>query len=254
MIWSWFKSRRRKKLMAAAFPAAWEKTIRRNVRYEDLLLPEQQAQLRKYVQVFVAEKNWEGCGGQEMNDEVQVTISALVAILVAGIDPPYYFDPIKSILVYPSTYVLPKKHSGGLLVEENVEVLGEAWDHGTVILAWDSVLEGARHVRTGHNVVFHEFAHCLDGVDGTTDGTPPLRDRQQQRQWREITDQEFHRLQRDSELGRATLLDTYGATNKAEFFAVATECFFELGPEMKEYHPKLYDALARFYMQDTAER
>src|SRR5688572_6863505 len=130
MIWSWFKSRRRNKLMAAAFPAAWEKTIRRNVRYEDLLSAAQQAQLRKYVQVFVAEKNWEGCGGQEMNDEVRVTIAALVAILVAGFDPPYYFDPIKSILVYPSTYVLPKKHQGGLLVEENVEVLGEAWDHG----------------------------------------------------------------------------------------------------------------------------
>ncbi len=252
MIWSWFQSRRRKKLQAAPFPRAWEDFIHRNVRHARGLSEQQQARLRGYLQVFVAEKYWEGCGGQTITDEVQVTIAALVGILVLGVEPPYYFDRVKTILVYPSVYLQPEHTAGGLLVEEDVEVLGEAWHGGPVILSWDSVLESGRHPHTGHNVVFHEFAHCLDGLDGETDGTPPLSSRQEQRQWREITDQEFHRLQRDSQQGRATLLDSYGATNKAEFFAVATECFFELGSEMKEYHPRLYEALSKFYRQETA--
>ena len=178
MILSWLKSRRRKKRMAAPFPEPWLAIIQRNVKHYALLSPQQQLRIRQYVAAFVPEKYWEGCGGQEMNDEVRVTIAALVGVMMLGIEPPYFFDQVKSILVYPSTYLQPEHTIGAVggnvaLVEEDVDVLGEAWSEGPVILSWDAVLEGGRR-RFGHNVVFHEFAHCLDRLDGATDGTPTL--------------------------------------------------------------------------------
>ncbi len=255
MILSWLKSRRRKKRMAAPFPEPWLAIIQRNVKHYALLSPQQQLRIRQYVAAFVPEKYWEGCGGQEMNDEVRVTIAALVGVMMLGIEPPYFFDQVKSILVYPSTYLQPEHTIGAVggnvaLVEEDVDVLGEAWSEGPVILSWDAVLEGGRR-RFGHNVVFHEFAHCLDRLDGATDGTPPLKG-DDARMWEAISNEAFRQLRMDSQRGLATLLDPYGATNKVEFFAVATECFFESPRAMQRQHPRLYEALRRVYRQDPA--
>ena len=116
------------------------------------------------------------------------------------------------------------------------------------------MLRGVRDPHDGHNVVFHEFAHHLDGIDGDVDGTPPLESRQQYRTWDRVLVHEYRWLVREAGAGAATLLDHYGATNEAEFFAVATECFFECGPQLRERHPELYEILRGFYRQDTAAR
>lgn len=255
MIFSWFKIRRRNKRMAAPFPPAWLQIIQRNVKQFAVITPQQQTRVCQYVAAFVPEKYWEGCGGQEMNDEVQVTIAALVGVMTLGFEPPYFFDQVKSILVYPSAYQQPRHQIGAIagdvaLVEEDVDVAGEAWTHGPVILSWDAVQEESRH-RYGENVVFHEFAHCLDRLDGATDGVPPLKS-DEAKVWQEVTDEEFRRLRLDAQRGRPTLINPYGATNKVEFFAVATECFFEMPQAMQREHPRLYDIFRRFYRQDPA--
>jgi Mlc titration factor MtfA (ptsG expression regulator) len=123
-----------------------------------------------------------------------------------------------------------------------------------VILSWDSVRYEGKHPREGRNVVFHEFAHQLDMLDGLINGTPPLKGRDQYRRWQEVMTAEYRRLIHESEQGRATLLDQYGTTNEGEFFAVATECFFDRPVEMAQRHPRLYELLRDYFRQDPAAR
>jgi Mlc titration factor MtfA (ptsG expression regulator) len=255
MLFSWLKKRRRRKLLAAPFPAEWLKYLETNVGHYRYLSPAEQAQLRDDLRIFIAEKNWEGCGGLRMTDEIKVTVAAQACLLVLGMEP-YYFDRVRSILVYPAGFRAPESvdwHSG-LVDEEGADLSGQAWYRGPVVLSWEDVLTEGREPGYGQNLVYHEFAHQLDMLDGVVDGTPPLRDRVQARRWREVMTREYQRLVNESERGRATLLDEYGATDEGEFFAVATECFFDQPVALRRRHPALYDLLRDYYRQDPAAR
>jgi Mlc titration factor MtfA (ptsG expression regulator) len=209
--------------------------------------------LHDLLKVFVAEKNWEGHGGLVMSDEIRVTIAGHACLMVVGVNPHYYFDGVASILVYPDAYLMPERvHAGGWLVEEDAEMLGEYHDHGAIVLSWAGVLEEGRSLSDGRNLVLHEFSHHLDGLEGGMDGTPPLSSRQEYRSWERITDAEYRRLVRMADHGRPTLLDSYGAESKAEFFAVATECFFEKPRDLSRRHPELYGVLRGLYRLDPA--
>jgi len=131
---------------------------------------------------------------------------------------------------------------------------GQAFQQGPVILVWDAVLRSSRHPELGQNVVYHEFAHKLDMLDGTADGTPPLRNLSEYRDWVIICSREYLRLRHDAEQGKKSFLDVYGATTEAEFFAVATEQFFDSPIRLKEQAPDLYRVLKEYYNQDPAER
>jgi Mlc titration factor MtfA (ptsG expression regulator) len=255
MIFSWLRQRRRRKLLARPFPAEWLGYLRKNVAHYRYLSEAEQARLRDDLRIFVAEKSWEGCGGLRMTDEIKVTIAAQACLLVLGMEHNYY-DRVLSILVYPHGYRAPDHAggAGGAILEGMSDRLGEAHYRGPVILSWAEVLADGRHPRTGKNLVFHEFAHQLDMLDGIIDGTPPLRDRDQARRWHEVMTAEYQRLIVASEQGRATLLDQYGTTDEAEFFAVATECFFDKPTQMAQRHPQLYDLLREYYRQDPAAR
>jgi Mlc titration factor MtfA (ptsG expression regulator) len=166
-----------------------------------------------------------------------------------------YYPLLKSIIVYPSTYVVPGEHSigGGVWEEGEDELLGHTSSRlSALVLAWDSTLHGARDVRDGENVVFHEFAHQLDFESGDSNGTPLLGSNQQYASWARVLGAEYERLRRTSEEGRPSVLDEYGAENPAEFFAVATEAFFERPVELRAKHPALYDELRAYYEQDPA--
>jgi Mlc titration factor MtfA (ptsG expression regulator) len=255
MIFAWLKRRRRRRLLAEPFPPAWLEYLRRNVAHYQFLSPAEQAKLRDDLRVFVAEKTWEGCGGLTITDEVRVTIAAQACLLVLAMEH-NYFDRVLSVLVYPHGYRAVGERLGpdGQVHAGGEGRLGEAWYRGPVILSWEEVRHDGRHPCRGKNVVFHEFAHQLDMLDGVINGTPPLRGAAERRRWREVMSAEYERLVRASEHGRATLLDQYGATNVAEFFAVCTECFFDRPVEMSHRHPELYDLLRSYYRQDPAAR
>ena len=248
-----FRKRRRERLRSEPFPQAWEAIIRENIRLYDHLLESDRKTLQGHVQVFLAEKQFEGCGGLELTDEVRVTIAAQAGFLQLRRSADY-FPRLVSILVYPSTYVAPDRRpiGGGSVLEGEEERLGEAWHDGVVVLAWDEVLAGCRDGRDGRNVVLHEFAHQLDQQDGAADGTPVLDSRNQYRTWARVFEEEYERLRRNAWLGRPGLLDEYGATDPAEFFAVATECFFERPSELRRRHPELYQELLGYYQLDTS--
>jgi Mlc titration factor MtfA (ptsG expression regulator) len=254
MIFSWLRRRRRRKLLSRPFPAEWLTYLQRNVAHYRYLSSAEQAKLRDDLRVFVAEKNWEGCGGLTMTDEIKVSIAAQACLLVLAMGH-NYFDRVRSVLVYPHGFVDPRDNVGpGGLAHGGVPLLGQAVYRGPVILSWAEVRDEGRHPRQGHNVVFHEFAHQLDMLDGVINGTPPLPDPKDRERWKQVMTREYQRLIEASEHGRATLLDQYGTTNEGEFFAVATECFFDRPADMRRRHPDLYDLLRTYYRQDPAAR
>ena len=246
------KDRRRRELRERPLPEAWRAIIDANLPTLKRLPPEDRRELEGHAQVFLAEKSFEGCGGLEMTDEIRVTIAAEACLLLLHRETDYY-PGLDSILVYPSAYVADARRVQAGLVSESRDVrLGESWHRGAVVLAWDAVLHGAADPRDGHDVVLHEFAHQLDTEDGSPNGAPPLPKRAMYASWARVLNAEFESLSESAERHRRTVLDKYGATNPAEFFAVVTEAFFEKPLQLEKRHPELYEQLATFYRQDPA--
>ena len=189
-----------------------------------------------------------------VTEEMRVTIAAQACLLLLHRETDFY-PTLRTVLVYPSAYVAPMTESVGKgVVREGVSVrLGESWQRGCVILSWDDVLRGGADIHDGQNVVLHEFAHQLDQEDGAAEGAPLLPNRSMYAAWAHILGEEYIQLQKDSACGRRNVLDRYGATNPAEFFAVATECFFEKADALRQKHPELYTELKLYYRQDPAE-
>jgi Mlc titration factor MtfA (ptsG expression regulator) len=248
-MFDFFARDRRARLRAQPFPEAWLAILSSNVPLYRRLPPAIQERLRGDVQVLLAEKHFEGCGGLELDDEMRVTIAAHAALLMLGGEP-HYYPRLTSILVYPSTFVVQREErSGPFTTEGEVALLGESWRQGVVILAWDSALRSARGLGQGHNVILHEFAHQLDSEDGRGDGTPYLESRSQYAAWARAMGPEYERLRARPEDG---VLGEYAATNPAEFFAVATEVFFEQSEALRLKHPAIYAELSRYYGLDPA--
>ena len=249
-MFGWLTDRRRKRLEEAPFPMGWQAHIDTNVHLFERLDAAMQERLRDLAVVFIDEKSWEGCGGLEMTDEVRVTVATLACVLLLGREHSLYED-VEAILVYPSTMITPAGQRDGLVVhEEGVAILGQAHGAGgPVILAWDDVLEGGREIGKS-NVVFHEFAHKIDMVDGTVDGTPPLPNREARAAWARVCSEAFLELQPRVDAGKKTFIDEYGATNEAEFFAVATEAFWRQPKKLLCNEPELYELLHAFYQFD----
>jgi Mlc titration factor MtfA (ptsG expression regulator) len=253
-MFAWLRRRRRIAIRRRPVPAEWRALIEKNVPYVARLPRQDRDELVGHVQVFLAEKHFEGCGGQELTEEVRVTIAAQACILLLHRETDYY-PRLVSILVYPTAYLVPggRRGADGVVVDEDPQArLGESWARDVVVLSWDSVLSGAADLRDGHNVTLHEFAHQLDQEDGRGDGAPILPRRSMYVAWARVLGHDFDQLVHDAEHHHRALLDRYGATNPAEFFAVATETFFEKPRQLRAKHPALYLQLQGFYRQDPA--
>jgi len=255
MVFGWLRNRKRRKLLAEPFPAEWMGILEKNMWQYPHLGEEEQSKLRDLIRVFVAEKNWEGCGGQAMTDEVRVTVAAYACLLVLELDLDFYKNVI-SILVYPDEFTVPEKRviEGEIVEESEDDRIGEAWAEGAVVLSWADAADCGRHKGGGVNVVVHEFAHQLDVLNRDFDGTPPLRDASHVPAWRKVMAAEYELLVKQVEAGRTTLLDPCGADDRAEFFATATETFFEKPRQLAKEKPALYGMLRQYYGQDPAER
>jgi len=251
-VFGFLRDRRRERLRAEPFPAEWREILERGFPLYGRLPAEDRRELEGHVRVFVEEKSFEGAGGLEMTDEVRVTVAAQACVLLLHRDTDYY-PRMRSVVVYPAAYVAEHRSAEGGVVTEGVEArLGESWSSGAVVLSWGDVRAGARDLRDGHNVVFHEFAHQLDLEGGGVDGVPELEGASAYRAWARVFAAEYLELRRDAAQGRRSVLDDYGATDPAEFFAVATEAFFEKPLALRRKHPELYAELASYYLQDPA--
>lgn len=256
MLFDWlFRPRRqeaRRELLAQPFPTEWQAYLQ-SMPFFQMLDERGQDRIRDDLRVLIDEKDWEGCGGLELTDEIRVSIAAQASLLLLNIEHEYY-KHVQSILIYPSAYKTAPQRDATGVVREGQANLGEAWRRGPVVLSWDAARHGAHDPKDGHNLVLHEFAHKLDMLDGSADGTPPLESKDQFASWVQTMTREFALLRDATKTGRATVLDKYGATNPAEFFAVATECFFEKARQLRSKHPSLYTILKDYYHQDPANR
>lgn len=204
-------------------------------------------ELEGLMHVFMHEKSFEACGGlDEVSEHMRHIIAAQACLLLVNRKHDFY-RRLRSILLYPTAYKAKDEHGA-----ESVR-LGESWHSGSVILAWESVKQGGRNEEDGHHVTLHEFAHQLDQVDGVADGVPELSGVGSYREWSVIFGKAFDRFQKKLDKGRRTVIDPYGATNPAEFFAVATETFYEKPEQLKEHYPKVYQQLCSYYQVDPLE-
>src|SRR5688572_2176451 len=256
-MFGWLTERRRRRILESPFPTEWRVILTQNMLHFGYLSADEARRLCELVQVFVAEKTWEGAGGLELTDEVRVTIAGQACLLVLELDHVLYAN-VETIIVYPAA-VRPVRVEEPFFAAPRVQhevmpVLGEAHHRGPVVLTWRAVRRGARHPSFAPNVVYHEFAHKLDMLDGAVDGVPPLAGKQEYQRWVAVCTREFEALQQAVDAGTETLLDPYGLTDAGEYFAVVTEVFFDQPLELEAEHPELYEVLRKFYRQDTAAR
>ena len=252
---------RLRRALARPLSAAQLAILERNVLQYAGMGGEERARLQRLVQQFLHEKNFVGCAGLEITEEMQVTIAAQACLLVLGRAgskvPANVYPSLHAVLVYPGAFLVPRREvdAAGVVTEQRQDLLGESWGDGRVILSWDHVRRGApaawdEEGQAHHNVVLHEFAHQLDSESGNTNGAPYLGSTERYRSWSEVLSRNYADLRRDAMWGRHGVLDHYGASNPAEFFAVATESFFEQPHALAWRHPDLYGEFLKYFRVD----
>jgi len=249
---------RRQRLRQRPFPAAWRAIVRRRVPQVRRLPADLQLQLKRHMQVFLAEKRFVGCAGLVVTDEMRVTVAAQACLLLLN-RPAGYFRGLREILLYPGEFVVDRVRAdgSGVLMEQRGALAGESWAQGQVVLSWDDTLAGAAFADDGRNVVIHEFAHQLDQEKGHANGAPLLGGRHRYARWSRVLGEAFAQLQQrvatvqnlDAN-GGTPLISAYGATDPAEFFAVVSEVFFEQPQRLAAEQPALYRELSGYYRID----
>jgi len=243
----------RDRLMAKQFPKSWLSIIESNLSIYKSLTSEQQKELLGYIQVFLKEKQFIGCLGLQITEEIKVTIAAIACLLLFG-DRKTYFPNLRSVLVYPHAYIVNELIMNSYVVEERrVARLGESWTRDQLVLSWEQIQQDVLNWKDGHNVILHEFAHQLDQEDGQAEGVPILPRVLDYEVWKQVMSAEYLQLCDRVENGQKTVLDNYGATSPAEFFAVATETFFEKPKHLNQKHEVLYELLQRYYRLDPRQ-
>lgn len=237
----WLRNWSRRRVRARAFPEAWRAILKQRTPFLERFPAERLGKFESDLMIFESEKTFVGAGGFEVTEEVRVVVAASAVRLVSYLDIGY-FDRLREIVIYPAAYRHPER--------EGV-ILGEVSHWSTVVLSWQDVLSGLQNLRDGRDTASHEFAHVLDREAGAFNGTPSLRAREDYAPWGRILSDHYLRL-RDGDAKVHKVLRDYAATNEAEFFAVATEVFFERPGLMKRRAPELYGELHRFYGYDPA--
>jgi MtfA peptidase len=249
---AWRRERRRRQALARPFPDAWRARLAHRWPVWTTFDPDERERLEELIRVFIAQVRWEPAQGFAIDDDMRLLVAAQASLLALEL-PDDVYASVSSIIIHPRTVVLRgarKVGTGSLVSDAPMPISGQAHHRGPVVLAWSTVAYEARHPERGQNVVYHEFAHQLDMLDGQIDGTPPIDDPRLLARWVEVCTAEYRAVRR----GEEGLLRDYAATDPGEFFAVATETFFSQPLAMREQHPDLHEVLVAFYGQDPAAR
>ncbi|MDB9374374.1 M90 family metallopeptidase [Nodularia sphaerocarpa] len=245
---------RRNRVKRRPFPPLWTAIIENHLPIYLQLSPDERRRLQGHIQIFLAEKQFIGCGGLQVTEEMKLTIAAVACLLLLN-ERGKYFPQLRTILIYPGTYFVNQTvATGNYVVQERREArLGESWTQDQVILSWEQVEQDTGNWKDGHNVVLHEFAHQLDQEDGTANGVPILPRNSDYAVWAQVMTAEYKQLCHDIPRKVKTVMDGYGTINPAEFFAVATETFYEKPRQLRQHHPALYEQLQRYYQLDPVQ-
>lgn len=252
-MFGWLKRRRRARLLSEPFPEEWQDSLERDVALWRVVPDALRPKLEDDMRIFLAERQWEACGGLVLTEAMGATIAAQACLLTLGRSVDAY-SHVRSILVYPDRYLAPDsmEDDAGVVTEGLDDREGEACERGLVVLSWADLRQDARRA-DGRNLVLHEFAHQLDLLDFLGAGLFSAGDRERHGRWRQVLDEAYDALSRLDDEGRKDkVLDTYGAEDPSEFFAVATEACFERPAALQKHHPNLYGVLAEYFNLDPA--
>lgn len=242
------KAARRKVLLNKPLNEEQLQILKKNFSIAFKLPDHLQSKLHGLINLFLDEKDFTGCNGLEIDEEIRVTIAAQACLLLLNNKTQPWYKKLHTVLVYPSAYkAVSTSHQGDRISESDSVRLGESWGGGSIVLSWSHSRHGGVNFDDGQNVVLHEFAHQLDQVDGAADGIPQLETAACYASWAKVLSEHYKKLVHKTMKNQKTLLDKYGATNEAEFFSVATECFFEKPRQMNKKHPELYAELSKYY-------
>ena len=211
------------------------------------------ATLREMSTLFLADKEFTGAHGLEVDDEMAVAIAAQACLPVLKLGLEWY-DGFVGIVVHADAVVAQREmiDDDGVVHAYEEELSGEAMQGGPVMLSWFDVDDAAASAEVGYNVVIHEFVHVMDMRDGQADGVPALPDRAAHDEWVRVLGDEYDAFCARVDADEETLLDPYAAEAEEEFFAVASEAFFVAPIAFKAEHPRLYDLLRGFFRQNPA--
>jgi Mlc titration factor MtfA (ptsG expression regulator) len=212
------------------------------------------ARLRELSTIFLHEKVFEGADGLELTDAMREVIAVQASLPILSLGPEYY-ENWKTTVVVPDVFV--EEHtsfdSAGVVHEWDEDNSGESWDTGPVLLSWKDV--EASGWGDGYNVIIHEAAHRLDMLDGEVNGRPALHDGMQPSEWLGVFSKAYADLKRKAGRKKSRLaIDPYAVEDDAEFFAVASEYFFEQPGLLAGEYPDVYRLLGEFYRQDPRSR
>jgi hypothetical protein len=256
MSMGWLKDWRRRRILArhSIGEPLWRRA-RRHLPFLAGLGEDEARRLKEMAVVFLAEKQFTPVRGVRLSDDdrVEIALQACLPVLELGLD---CYDGWVGIVVHPTEFQVRRTEAdeSGVVHEWDDELAGESWPGGPVVLSWEALDESGSVAEGGANVVIHEFAHKLDMIDGEADGVPPLPSRAARERWLEVFNAEYTRFCDEVDAGAETFLDPYAAENEGEFFAVASEAFFESPNALGRAFPRLYELFRDFYRQDPAKR
>jgi Mlc titration factor MtfA (ptsG expression regulator) len=252
----WLRDWKRKRVLErhGIDDALWRRA-QRHLPFLRGLSADEERRLKELAVLFLAEKDLAPVGGLALSDDdrVEIALQACLPILELGMQ---WYDGWVGVVIHPSDFKVTRTETDedGVQHEWNDELAGESWPGGPVVLSWEALDDSGSVAEGGANVVIHEFAHKLDMMSGEADGVPPLPSREARERWIEIFDAEFERFCGEVDAGKETFLDPYAAEHEAEFFAVASEAFFESPHALMKDFPQLYGLFKDFYKQDPSRR
>jgi Mlc titration factor MtfA (ptsG expression regulator) len=252
MLWHTIRARRRKSRFAEPFPPEWRALLEHALPLYRRMPRDLRTRLEPVVRAFLSDVEFIGCRGLQVTDEMRLVIATQACLLIVARDP-HAYDSLGSVLLYPNEFIVKEtdEDETGVVHEGESVLTGQSVDTSQIVLSWRDVQASSTEDEI-YNVVLHEFAHFLDNsVDGTLTDTGSRREAFEA--WHDLLDREYQALCDAVDRGDETLIDPYGAESTAEFFAVATETFFEEPGQMQRLHPALYASLASFYGLNPAD-
>ncbi len=211
----------------------------------------EKARLRMLSTLFIHQKSFTGVDGLEITQDMMITITAqaCLEVLYLGLNA---FSGWIEIVVYPSAFVVTRDvvDENGLVHKEESGLSGESWGRGPVILSWQDIQKDSYSLHPGHNIVIHEFAHKLDMLSGRADGQPPLTRDMSLKQWSDTLEAAYETLVSAIDHHKHIYINSYAATNPAEFFAVSCEYFFTAPHILERHNPAVYQQLKSYFKQD----